>query len=170
MMNRATFCSLVLLPCAFGCAGAKPAPSNEPTQLTATPTSSEPADPSRADDAGTGEIELSKVGPGQVGVTELVVGDGATARDGGRLSVHYTGTLLDGTVFDSSRKHGTPFEFRLGSHNVIPGWERGVEGMKVGGKRRLVIPPELAYGERGAGGVIPPNATLVFEIELLDAR
>lgn len=100
---------------------------------------------------------------------DLVVGDGAAATGGGQtVSVHYTGWLENGTKFDSSLDRGTPFDFSLGKKMVIAGWDEGVVGMKVGGKRRLTIPPHLGYGERGAGGVIPPNATLIFEVELLD--
>jgi len=98
---------------------------------------------------------------------ELAVGDGAQAKSGDRVEVHYTGWLLDGTKFDSSVDRGRPFTFPLGAGRVIRGWDEGVAGMKVGGKRKLVIPPGLGYGDRGAGGVIPPNATLVFEVELL---
>jgi FKBP-type peptidyl-prolyl cis-trans isomerase FkpA len=109
------------------------------------------------------------------GVTELKVedtaaGTGAEAVEGKEVTVHYTGTLTNGTKFDSSVDRQQPFSFRLGSGMVIPGWDQGIKGMKVGGKRKLTIPPQLAYGERGAGGVIPPNATLVFEVELLDVK
>ncbi len=107
---------------------------------------------------------------GGLKITDLVLGTGAVAEPGMSVTVHYRGTLKDGTEFDSSRKHGEPFTFRLGAGQVIPGWDQGVKGMKVGGKRKLVVPPELAYGERGAGGVIPPNATLTFEVELLDVK
>lgn len=108
-------------------------------------------------------------------VTELkkedeVVGTGAEAVAGKTVSVHYTGWLTDGTKFDSSVDRGTPFEFQLGAGQVIKGWDEGVAGMKVGGKRKLTIPPDMGYGARGAGGVIPPNATLVFDVELLDVK
>ncbi|MCP4042380.1 MAG: FKBP-type peptidyl-prolyl cis-trans isomerase [Gammaproteobacteria bacterium] len=100
---------------------------------------------------------------------DLVVGDGDEATGKGcTVMVHYTGWLEDGTKFDSSVDRGEPFSFPMECSYVIPGWDQGVKGMKVGGKRILTIPPALAYGERGAGGVIPPNATLRFEIELLE--
>ena len=101
-------------------------------------------------------------------ITELSVGDGAEASAGQTVVVHYRGTLENGKQFDASYDRVTPFSFPLGAGRVIKGWDEGVVGMKVGGKRKLVIPPDLAYGSRGAGGVIPPNATLTFEVELLD--
>ncbi len=94
-------------------------------------------------------------------------GDGAEASAGQNVSVHYTGWLTDGTKFDSSLDRGRPFEFPLGAGRVIRGWDEGVAGMKIGEKRRLTIPPHMGYGARGAGAVIPPDATLVFEVELL---
>ena len=102
---------------------------------------------------------------------DTVVGTGAEAQRGNLVSVHYTGWLytngMAGAKFDSSKDRGQPFQFSLGGGQVIRGWDEGVAGMKIGGTRRLVIPPELGYGARGAGGVIPPNATLMFEVDLL---
>lgn len=94
-------------------------------------------------------------------------GQGEVATAGNRVTVHYTGWLTNGTKFDSSKDRNDPFAFPLGAGHVIRGWDEGVQGMKVGGVRKLTIPPQLGYGARGAGGVIPPNATLVFEVELL---
>ena len=98
---------------------------------------------------------------------DIKMGTGAVAETGKSVKVHYTGWLTNGTKFDSSKDHGEPFTFQLGAGRVIKGWDQGVAGMKVGGVRKLTIPPNLGYGARGAGGVIPPNATLVFEVELL---
>lgn len=103
-------------------------------------------------------------------IEELTVGEGAEAGQGQTVRVHYTGWLTDGSKFDSSRDRNDPFEFPLGRGYVIPGWDEGVAGMRVGGRRKLTIPAHLGYGEYGAGGVIPPNATLVFEVELLAVR
>ena len=109
--------------------------------------------------------------------TDIKAGEGAEATAGHDVSVHYTGWLYEasaayhhGNKFDSSRDRGQPFEFSLGASQVIPGWDMGVAGMKVGGQRTLIIPPNLGYGDRGAGGSIPPNATLVFDVELLGVR
>ena len=101
-------------------------------------------------------------------IETIVEGSGTGAKVGDNLTVHYTGMLEDGTKFDSSVDRGTPFNFILGIGQVIEGWEKGMEGMKVGEKRKLTIQPEYAYGERGVPGVIPPNATLIFEVELLE--
>ncbi len=125
-------------------------------------------------------VVLSSLSPVQgqtLQVEDLQVGDGATAVAGKTAVVHYTGWLYDvsapqnkGRRFDSSYRRDRPFRFRLGEGRVIRGWEEGVVGMKVGGKRRLVIPPDLGYGSQGAGVLIPPNATLLFEVELLDVK
>jgi len=101
---------------------------------------------------------------------DLVVGTGTAAASGQKVTVHYTGWLTNGTKFDSSKDRGDPFVFSLGKGQVIQGWDQGVQGMKVGGVRKLIIPSALGYGARGAGGVIPPNATLKFDVELLDAH
>jgi len=103
-------------------------------------------------------------------IEELTIGTGATAAVGQNVTVHYTGWLTDGSKFDSSKDRSDPFQFPLGQRHVIAGWDEGVQGMQVGGVRKLTIPPQLGYGARGAGGVIPPNATLVFEVELIAIR
>ena len=105
--------------------------------------------------------------PSGLQYVELEEGTGATPQTGQTVVVHYTGTLEDGTKFDSSRDRGQPFRFKIGVGQVIKGWDEGVGTMKVGGRRKLIIPSELGYGARGAGGVIPPNATLIFDVELL---
>jgi FKBP-type peptidyl-prolyl cis-trans isomerase len=121
---------------------------------------------------GTGESNVTALQ-----ITDVKVGTGAEATAGKTVSVHYTGWLYDantadhhGTKFDSSRDRGEPFSFPLGRGRVIAGWDQGVAGMKVGGQRTLVIPPSLGYGSQGAGGAIPPNATLVFDVELLGVQ
>jgi FKBP-type peptidyl-prolyl cis-trans isomerase len=126
--------------------------------------------PGRAYAATNQVIEM----PDGLKYTDTKIGDGAAATPGKKVSVHYTGWLYNngakGAKFDSSLDRGQPFQFTLGAHQVIPGWDEGVAGMKVGGKRTLIIPPELGYGARGAGGVIPPNATLIFDVELLGVQ
>ena len=101
---------------------------------------------------------------------DTIIGDGAQAKAGDTVNVHYTGWLTDGTKFDSSKDRNQAFTFQLGAGMVIKGWDEGVAGMKIGGTRKLTITPELGYGPRGAGGVIPPNATLIFEVELLGIK
>lgn len=108
--------------------------------------------------------------PSGLKYVDLVQGEGRQPRKGKTVLVHYTGWLEDGKKFDSSVDRGEPFSFRIGMGQVIRGWDEGVMSMRVGGKRRLTIPPKLGYGARGAGGVIPPNATLIFEVELLKVR
>lgn len=137
----------------------------KPAETTATVTSS--SAPAKTESATMNELVK----------TDVKVGDGAEATPGEIVSVHYTGWLYDpnaadkhGTKFDSSRDRGQPFEFPLGGGRVIQGWDQGVAGMKVGGQRTLIIPASLGYGARGAGGVIPPNATLVFDVELLGVQ
>ena len=124
----------------------------------------------RSDAATNQVIEM----PNGLKYTDNKIGEGATATPGNKVSVHYTGWLYNnaakGAKFDSSVDRGQPFQFTLGAHQVIAGWDEGVAGMKVGGKRTLIIPPELGYGARGAGGVIPPNATLMFDVELLGVQ
>ncbi len=115
--------------------------------------------------------EKEVVHPSGLKHIELKAGEGAEAKAGQTVEVHYTGWLLEnGTKFDSSLDRGTPFKFRLGEGQVIKGWDEGVAGMKIGEKRKLIIPPALGYGPKGAGGVIPPNATLIFEVELLGVK
>ncbi len=116
------------------------------------------------------ETTTPQVKASGLSITDLAIGSGAEAKSGNQVSVNYKGMLENGKEFDSSYGRG-PFSFPLGAGRVIKGWDEGVEGMKVGGKRKLIIPPDLGYGSRGAGGgVIPPNATLIFEVELLDVQ
>ena len=123
----------------------------------------------KASDLLGGDLVAAKerITPSGLKITDLVVGTGSEAKAGDTVSVNYRGTLTNGKEFDSSYSRNQPFSFPLGAGRVIRGWDEGVAGMKVGGKRKLVIPPDLAYGERGAGGAIPPNATLIFEVELV---
>ena len=106
--------------------------------------------------------------PSGLAYVDIVAGSGASPVSGKPVKVHYTGVLENGTKFDSSVDRGEPFVFTIGVGQVIPGWDEGVMSMKVGGKRKLIVPPQLGYGAAGAGGVIPPNATLIFDVELLD--
>ncbi|MBU2330279.1 FKBP-type peptidyl-prolyl cis-trans isomerase [Patescibacteria group bacterium] len=108
--------------------------------------------------------------PTELTVADIVVGTGTEAKKGDTVSVNYVGALPDGTVFDASANHGGPFSFQLGGGQVIAGWDQGLVGMKVGGKRTLIIPPDMAYGARAVGDVIPANATLLFEVELVGVQ
>jgi FKBP-type peptidyl-prolyl cis-trans isomerase FkpA len=154
MLLLALFVALTLAGCASAPAPTPPTPA---AAVTPAPAAAAPAA------AGVKEVTTSS----GLRYTDLVVGNGVLAEDGMTVSVHYTGWLTDGTKFDSSLDRGQPFAFQLGAGQVIRGWDEGVRGMRVGGKRKLTIPPDLGYGERGAGGVIPPNATLVFEVEFV---
>ena len=116
------------------------------------------------------QIESGVDGVPAIEIEIITSGNGQKPLAGDTLNMHYVGTFPDGRPFDSSRDRGSPFQFKLGAGMVIRGWDEGFNGMKVGGKRKLTIPPEMGYGANGAGGVIPPNATLVFEVELLDIK
>jgi FKBP-type peptidyl-prolyl cis-trans isomerase len=134
-----------------------------------TPTTSEQALVPIAMDSASSTPEIPQELPNELTGLELAQGSGQEVVAGSRVSVNYTGMLPDGTVFDTSANRG-PFQFTVGEGRVIAGWEQGLMGMKEGGKRRLIIPPSLAYGEQGVPGAIPPNATLIFDIELLDVQ
>ena len=137
-----------ILGAAGGCGGEKSAPStSSPLKVSGQPTTT----------------------PSGLQYWDIVVGTGPAATPGNVVKVHYTGFLTTGAKFDSSRDRGEPFSFPLGGGHVIKGWDEGVAGMKVGGQRQLRIPPALGYGANGAGSAIPPNATLIFDVELLDA-
>src|SRR5262249_18311460 len=138
-------------------AAAKPAaPSARPTAPPPNPTGTAPA--------------LAALPAEKLDVKDVVVGKGREAKAGDTVSVHYTGTLTDATKFDSSRDRNKAFDFTLGRGMVIKGWDQGVAGMKIGGKRKLTIPPSLGYGDRGVPPKIPPKSTLVFDVELLDVK
>lgn len=135
-----------------------------PAAVVAQAPSENPAEESPVPDDIAADLVTTDSG---LQYADLTLGDGASPEPGQTVTVHYTGTLADGTQFDSSRDRNRPFSFKIGVGQVIQGWDEGVMSMHVGGRRKLVIPPELGYGSRGAGGVIPPNATLVFDVELL---
>jgi len=135
-----------------------------------TPTATAPAEVPAAEEPAPSTAGTPTADVTELKIEEIKVGTGAEAKPGDTVSVHYTGWLTDGTQFDSSKNSGQPFEFQLGQGMVIKGWDVGVAGMKVGGIRKLTIPADMGYGEQGAGGVIPPGATLVFEVELLAVK
>lgn len=140
-------------------------PFNGATPQVASFDTHQPMDSSS--DAITNALAGQETLPTTLSAQDVVEGQGPAAKQGDTVTVNYVGALPDGTVFDASARHGQPFTFRLGAGEVIQGWDQGVAGMKVGGKRVLIIPPDMGYGAQGAGGVIPPNATLVFEVELV---
>ena len=151
----AVFGATVLTGCGQQASTSTPASASAGGQSAAQPSATSPA-PTAATPQSAGLV-----------VKDEIVGKGPAAKSGDNVTVNYTGWLTDGTKFDSSLDRNQPFTFPLGGGQVIAGWDQGVVGMKVGGKRKLTIPPDLGYGAQGAGGTIPPNATLVFEIELL---
>lgn len=184
MTRSARIAVVVSVLVAASCGGAEePPPQQPPAEQAPAPEPAKPAEPQAAPAPVAPKAPAAPVAPKAPPArpaytrTDLEVGTGREAQKGRGLSVHYTGWLYDptqpemkGRMFDSSRDRG-PFNFQLGAGQVIPGWDQGFDGMKIGGRRRLIIPPALGYGVDGAGnGIIPPNATLLFEMELLDVQ
>jgi FKBP-type peptidyl-prolyl cis-trans isomerase FkpA len=145
------------------------APAGADSGVTAQTDTAVRVAPASSKEAEVNDPELTTTKSG-LKYKDLTTGTGETAVKGKNARVHYTGWLVDGTQFDSSLDRNEPFEFKVGAGRVIQGWDEGVAGMKAGGKRRLVIPPDLGYGSQGAGSLIPPGATLVFEVELLEVK
>ena len=158
------FIAVVLVATSLGCQQTDQGATTTDTPAAQTSTTT-PSTPAPETAPAAGEVKM----PNGLVYAELKVGDGALAESGKRVSVHYTGWLTDGTKFDSSVDRNEPFTFELGSGAVIRGWDEGVKGMRVGGKRKLTIPSDLAYGPEGRG-TIPANATLIFDVELLDVK
>jgi FKBP-type peptidyl-prolyl cis-trans isomerase len=163
-----TFRMILALTCAVLLAGCnETAQQSSSATTTTTQATTTPAAGDAAAPATGGKVHKLASG---LQYEDMNVGSGKMAEPGMNVSVHYTGWLTDGTKFDSSVDRGQPFKFQLGAGQVIRGWDEGVKGMRIGGKRKLTIPPDMGYGANGAGGVIPPNATLVFDVELLDVQ
>jgi FKBP-type peptidyl-prolyl cis-trans isomerase len=159
-----------LLVSAFALSGCGQKAAEQPTQPAAeAPPAEAPAAEAPAEPAPEAKGEKTE-DVTKLKIEDIKKGTGATAEKDKLVTVHYTGWLTDGTKFDSSKDRGEPFMFPLGAGQVIPGWDEGVQGMKVGGIRKLIIPPDMGYGDQGAGDTIPPGATLVFEVELLDVQ
>ena len=158
----------LLIAVSVACNGSESTATPSPA-ATATPSPAATATPSPTAVVDSGSIRIITTDSG-LQYKDLIVGTGQKAQVGDTAVVHYTGWLEDGTQFDSSLDRGLPFDFVIGQGQVIKGWDEGVASMKVGGKRELTIPPELAYGDRSIGDVIPPGATLIFEVELIELR
>ena len=174
MKNLWTSVVVICIAAAFGCQQTSTMGSKSTSTSSSATASSSPAPAATAKapaeaPAPAGSPQEVVLGNG-LKYVDVKVGDGPIAEAGMTAIVHYTGWLVDGTKFDSSLDRGQPFSFALGQGQVIPGWDQGVKGMRVGGKRKLTIPPELGYGERGAPPAIPPNATLVFDVELVGVK
>lgn len=172
LLTLITSTTLAIAVSVTAMAGDEAAPPAEETKAAETPGTppaekkeeKKPAKKAKAKKAGKmADVKTLKV-------DEVKKGTGAEAKAGQTVTVHYTGWLTNGTKFDSSVDRGTPFTFHLGKGEVIPGWDKGVAGMKVGGKRKLHIPPDMGYGANGAPPVIPPNSTLIFDVELLEVK
>lgn len=168
LMNVGGQAKLIIPPeLGYGAQAVGPIPANSTLIFEVELISIQPGSPDAPTEVDEADYEITDSG---LQYFDFEEGDGPSPQTGQSVVVHYTGWLMDGTKFDSSLDRGQPFTFSLGVGQVIPGWDEGVATMKVGGKRQLVIPPGLGYGERGAGSVIPPNATLIFEVELLEVQ
>jgi len=151
-----TFSSLLLSSCTK-CSSEKASDTGSNASENSQPASGDEISENKSEQKNSNELQID----------DVVIGNGATAESGKKVTVHYTGTLVDGKKFDSSKDRNRPFTFDLGAGKVIKGWDEGVVGMKVGGTRKLIIPASMGYKERGVPGVIPPNSVLLFEVELL---